>query len=118
VSSIPSPPRLPRSFSKTEQDKVNRAQATVRSHVVNELLQTEMSYVKSLQVLREGFINPIRKAKVISDDQLKTIVANIEQLHELHVKFSESVQKRVSEWNENSIVSDIFLEQVRLFVWV
>jgi hypothetical protein len=84
----------------------------MRQHVANELLQTERSYVRSLSTLAEGLISPLMKANVMSETELSSAFSNIVQLLDHHKGFCDVLSSRLASWNDDSIISDIFLDRV------
>lgn len=96
------------SFAKGQ--KIIRAQQIVRKHIINEICDTEVNYVKSLMTLKQSFLEPLKRQSVLSQETFNALFSNIEEILDLHIPFSEILQARVSEWNDASIVSDIFLQ--------
>jgi len=86
----------------------------VRKRVIEELLQTEQNYVSSLQTLVKHFIRPLEAAGTLTNEEIFLCVANTEDLLELHAQFLEVLKSRILKWNDNSVVSDIFIKNVCL----
>jgi hypothetical protein len=96
--------------------RVAKAQGKMRQHVANELLQTERSYVRSLSTLAEGLISPLMKANVMSETELSSAFSNIVQLLDHHKGFCDVLSSRLASWNDDSIISDIFLDRTKFFL--
>jgi len=48
----------------------------------------------------------------MTNDELFTAFANIEEILDLHVAFEAKLASRIENWNETSRISDIFLNEV------
>lgn len=95
------------SFAKAQ--KISRAQTMVRQHIINEICDTEVNYVKSLTTLKESFLEPLKKSNILSQETYFALFSNLEEILNHHVPFSALLNTRLQEWNERSIISDIFL---------
>lgn len=100
----------------SEHEKVSKAQQVVKKHIATELITTEQSYLKSLQTLVKGFLEPLKKQRLLSETEYFSIFINFEQIMTDHRKFEVSIRDRISWWNEESILSDIFLKKTDFFV--
>jgi hypothetical protein len=98
-----------------DMDKLLRAQQVVRKHVATETLTTEQSYLNSLQTLIRDLLEPIKRSKVITTDEFQSIFSNIEQIASDHVRFEQMLRARIGNWEDASILSDIFLKETSFF---
>lgn len=86
----------------------------LRRKVVLELLKTEETYVNSLEVLINDIKNPLTllsytKKALITNEEIQTIFSVIDIIYNYNFLFLEELKERVSCWNADSQVSDIFL---------
>lgn len=81
-----------------------------RANVISEIISTENSYVKSLEVIREVYIKPLRKRRrILSLREEATIFSNIENLHAIHVNFLHELTERQKLFPDETPIVDIFL---------
>jgi hypothetical protein len=95
--------------------KIQKAQATMRQHVANEILQTERNYVKNLNIINERLIQQTKRLNIMSELELASAYSNLPELVNHHKKFESILAARITNWNESSKISDIFLEQTEFF---
>ena len=69
-----------------ERDPLERIDA------VNDLLDTEETYVKGLRMIVETFQEPLIQSKKMKPKHIKTIFGNASLLLELHTSFLEALQ--------------------------
>jgi len=88
-----------------------------RKKVANEILQTEIVYVRNLEVLLQHFIKPLREnAKnnrfpLIKQEHLKVLFPDsIEVILPYNKLFLEQLEPRVLGWSNSTMLGDIFLE--------
>ncbi|XP_057361433.1 rho guanine nucleotide exchange factor 4 isoform X6 [Manis pentadactyla] len=67
----------------------------MRTNVINEILSTERDYIKHLSDICEGYIRQCRKrADMFSDEQLRTIFGNIEDIYRCQKAFAQALEQR------------------------
>jgi len=59
----------------------------IRKQLLKEIHDTEREYVKSLRIVVEIFLNPIKKAKLIKPEQIEKIFGCVENLYQLQAGF-------------------------------
>jgi ankyrin repeat protein len=76
------------------------------------MVYTEQSYVDSLNVLVEKFLNPLRNPpdneEIIPQDQIRVIFSSIETILKFNMSFCEELKSRFDNWEESHGVGDIF----------
>ncbi|XP_065068949.1 guanine nucleotide exchange factor VAV3-like [Rhopilema esculentum] len=81
-----------------------------RSHIINEILQTEENYVNALSVMKDFFIGPLKMFLKKEDKEI--IFMNTETLYKLHYEFFRLLKPREAGLNLQSFIdfADRFLE--------
>eukprot|EP01090_Pellita_catalonica_P019776 TRINITY_DN6822_c0_g1_i1.p1 TRINITY_DN6822_c0_g1~~TRINITY_DN6822_c0_g1_i1.p1 ORF type:complete len:990 (+),score=262.17 TRINITY_DN6822_c0_g1_i1:16-2985(+) len=81
--------------------------------VINEIIQTEVNYVQSLQIMVEIFLWPLKK----SSDDVDQIFGNVEKLLLLHRKFKESLLDRFTDRDvlHSKGIADLFFTHAGQF---
>uniref|UniRef100_A0A8D2IKU5 Rho guanine nucleotide exchange factor 4 n=1 Tax=Varanus komodoensis TaxID=61221 RepID=A0A8D2IKU5_VARKO len=84
----------------------------MRTNVINEILSTERDYIKHLKDICEGYIKQCRKrADMFTEEQLKTIFGNIEDIYKCQKKFVKALEKKFNkDYPHLSEVGSCFLE--------
>jgi len=75
---------------------------------VNELVATERSYVRSLSIVEEVFVEPLVAQKTLPAESISLVFSNIRSILILHVKLLEILEDRCKKWITFPI-GDIFL---------
>lgn len=76
------------SGSAADQKKLELArkqeERLMKDRVEREFFETEENYFKSLDIVVEVYVKPLREAKIISQQDMDTIFSNIETIHQIH----------------------------------
>jgi len=68
-----------------------------------------------LQVLTQKFLKPVEELGILSVNELYKLSANLSDIIQFHKGFLEKLQNRIGKWNDQSIISDLFLENYEFF---
>ncbi|XP_058404692.1 rho guanine nucleotide exchange factor 4 isoform X2 [Diceros bicornis minor] len=96
----PADDEAPRAGAGGAEDGGPEAQSSkdqMRTNVINEILSTERDYIKHLRDICEGYIRQCRKrADMFSEEQLRTIFGNIEDIYRCQRAFVQALEQRVN----------------------
>ncbi|XP_074157791.1 rho guanine nucleotide exchange factor 4 isoform X1 [Sminthopsis crassicaudata] len=104
---------------EADAGSVSRRQGTaqtskdqMRTNVINEIISTEKDYIKHLKDICEGYIKQCRKrADMFTEEQLKTIFGNIEEIYKCQKKFVKALEKKFNKDHPHlSELGSCFLE--------
>uniref|UniRef100_A0A673HYQ2 T-lymphoma invasion and metastasis-inducing protein 1-like n=1 Tax=Sinocyclocheilus rhinocerous TaxID=307959 RepID=A0A673HYQ2_9TELE len=59
--------------------------------VISELVDTERTYVKDLNILIERYLNPLQKERFLSQDELDVLFGNLAEMVEFQVEFLKTL---------------------------
>lgn len=86
-----------------------------RTRIVQEMLDTEEKYVNFLEILVCNGLVPLREDKVLSEGDIRVIFSNVESILKFHKIFLEDLKTRVSGWQPDSILSNVFTQYYQYF---
>jgi hypothetical protein len=103
-----------------EKEEKKRKATEKRKFIVDELLQTEKSYVDSLSKVRGLYMEPLQQNKILTDEQYKTIFGDINMIYKINSAFLGKLLK-VAENKDNlykscqRLIGELFLESSSTF---
>jgi len=81
-----------------------------KSKILKEMIETEKSYVKDLEVVVQIYLQPLRKAQVVSAEELRKIFFNIEDVKTVNKEILVELEEIESNLTIQAI-TDIFLKK-------
>eukprot|EP01084_Bolivina_argentea_P229417 387214_1 len=83
----------------------------LRAAAVKELVETEVQYVKDLDILTEVYSTPLSSNNIINSDQHRSLFNNIPALLTLNRQFCNQLQDRYNNWDiTKTKIADEFLQ--------
>lgn len=89
----------------------------MREKLLNEILNTERTYVNDLKIIKEVYMTPLKESGIITPEQQKNLFANVEEIELLNrSQVLAKIESRFKEAEETGLpvykiqLGDIFLE--------
>eukprot|EP01132_Coremiostelium_polycephalum_P007427 gene7427-9129_t len=88
-----------------------------RQRVVEEIVSTEESYVKSLSTVFNSLIVPLQNAlessskPILTEEEIFSIFGNWERILLSHITLLKEFKSIIEKWNDDSTLGDLFLEK-------
>nr|XP_014098224.1 uncharacterized protein LOC106623286 isoform X3 [Bactrocera oleae] len=101
------------SSEKLISEQRKQMAADTRTHVVQEILRNEQSYVESLQIIVTKYFKVLKSpehAGMIDSRTVDEIFFMVPDILEIHQKFLAELKSRWDSWEANQKVGDAFLE--------
>ena len=81
--------------------------------IVKEITETEASYLNSLNIIVNEYLEPIVREKILSASQVSTIFSNVASFPGLHQTILGRLNDRISDWVPGkTCIGDIFIQSV------
>lgn len=84
---------------------------TRREKLVEELLTSERAHVQNLNAFVQDYVIPLRDKKILSTDDLQSILCNLELIRSWNVEFLHQLESAI---DDERGFGDLFLEMVHL----
>ncbi|KAB0793537.1 hypothetical protein PPYR_13157 [Photinus pyralis] len=84
----------------------------MRLECINELIQTEKSYIDDMTVVYEVFEIPLRQSKVVSNEEIRGIFVNWQEILQCNRNFLSDLTNRRS--SGSTIIGDVICEHLPL----
>jgi hypothetical protein len=84
----------------------------MREHIIRFLLETEQSYISSLQTLSKDYQDILYQIDCQSLQEVLLLVPNLASLHQ---DFVVSLSERIREWCEDQCIGDLLVQTVSHF---
>ncbi|KAF5294447.1 hypothetical protein FQR65_LT01573 [Abscondita terminalis] len=96
---------FPSNYVAPLQQSFSDPQEKTRQECINELIQTEKTYIDDMTIVHEVFEIPLRQSKVVTEDELGGIFVNWQEILQCNRNFLRDISKR---WNSgNTVVGDV-----------
>jgi len=110
------PPPLPSrglklSVTQTPEEKRKREEKNrvKRATAAKELYETEVTYVRSIMILTNGFMVPCKTEGILTKQEISEIFSNVAQLLAFHKDFLKQLKERIEAWTDETAIGDIVL---------
>jgi len=107
ASKVPPLHGLQLSVSQPENDEAKRTKK--RATAARELYDTEVTYVRSLMVLINGFMVPCKNENILTKQEISEVFSNVAQLLTFHKDFLKDLKERIDIWTDDTAIGDIVL---------
>ncbi|XP_077984576.1 rho guanine nucleotide exchange factor 17-like [Glandiceps talaboti] len=84
----------------------------IKKQVINNLLESEKSYVSALETLVKVYMKPLKSSEnagVIEPGMVDVIFYKIPEILESHTRFLHQLTNRVTNWNDKQKVGDLII---------
>lgn len=98
-------------FSEPYKNTTNEVNDAMRYKIVDEIVNTENSYVRSLDTLVNLFVREFRANAKIRPEDVNDIFANVDAILNLHRSFAATLERVLQNWDaESALVGPHFLQ--------
>lgn len=70
----------------------NSAKKSLKEEAICEVLNTEVSYLKQLEIIMNYFMKPIKERKILSDEDFRSVFGDIGTIYEVNGALLEELQ--------------------------
>eukprot|EP01132_Coremiostelium_polycephalum_P006205 gene6205-7727_t len=107
--------RAARRWLERSRQRAIAFDSAYRERIVQEIIKTEIEYLNRLAFLKDNVLKELREAiekgqPIISNDEIRIIFSEIEIIWAYNCRLLADFQQRTKEWNQNTMISDIFLK--------
>ncbi|KAL6065859.1 RhoGEF domain containing protein [Balamuthia mandrillaris] len=95
-----------------ENDKKLERAGMKKVEAAKELYETEVTYVRSMMILINGFKKPLEAEKIVSEQEVTSLFSNVETLLGFHKEFLKKIKERVAEFTVETSLGDLILELI------
>ncbi|XP_063798183.1 rho guanine nucleotide exchange factor 10-like protein isoform X2 [Pseudophryne corroboree] len=87
------------------------AQQVLRRHILASIVQSERSYVESLQRVLQDYRNPLleMEPKLLSARKCQLVFSRVKEILHCHSVFQIALSSRVAEWDTTEKIGDLFV---------
>ncbi|XP_069597185.1 rho guanine nucleotide exchange factor 10-like protein isoform X1 [Ranitomeya imitator] len=87
------------------------AQQVLRRHILSSIVQSECSYVESLQRVLQDYRNPLleMEPKLLSARKCQLVFSRVKEILHCHSIFQIALSSRVAEWDSTEKIGDLFV---------
>jgi len=102
--------------AKAKQQEQEENYQKKRSNIAVEMLVTERTYVKSLEMMIKKYKNPMEAASqqqskpCVSSEEIHAIFSIVDTLYTYHSMLLEGLDRRVRQWGPETQIGDYFLQ--------
>jgi hypothetical protein len=88
-----------------------------RAKIIDEIITTERDYATDLGVMLKFYIVPLRKDKILSEDDLKFLFSNVSEILDVNYSVLNQFEqrKRRKEGGKKYVIADVFAKMAEDF---
>ncbi|EDO33626.1 predicted protein [Nematostella vectensis] len=99
-----SPPSSPKMMFKSDQ-MLSKAGSSAAYNIAKELLNTERTYVKDLEVITIAFREVVSSPGVLPEATKKLLFSTIDPIYDFHCAFLSELEERMTLWDQSFTTS-------------
>ncbi|KAJ3446926.1 faciogenital dysplasia protein [Anaeramoeba flamelloides] len=84
-----------------------------RKNISEEILETEESYLRFLNLIVNHFMKPLQKESQLENHQIRTLFNGIESILAFTQLLRTNISTVISKWNANSCLGKIFIDLIK-----
>jgi len=97
-------------FTEPYKNTTNEVNDRMRFKIVSEIVQTELSYVRTLDTVCNLFVREFRQNTKIRQEDVNAIFANVDQILAIHRAFVQGLEVVIKNWDaDNAGIGQHFL---------
>ncbi|XP_062422147.1 rho guanine nucleotide exchange factor 10-like protein isoform X2 [Pungitius pungitius] len=87
------------------------SQQVVRRLILNSILQSESSYLDSLNRILQEYQRPLLEPQnsILNPKKVRGIFYRLQEIHQCHFMFQIALASRVAEWDHSETIGDLFV---------
>ncbi|VEN58936.1 unnamed protein product [Callosobruchus maculatus] len=97
-------------FPSNYVKEITSQQNQYKSIVLKDLVDSEKFYVEELENLISNYLQPLKKTRILTEDQYKQLTSNIKEIVELHQHLLDLVEAELKKHGKQQRLGRLFLQ--------